>query len=61
MVLETDVGFSGIFISRSLLDFDCLMGTEFHYLCKFRSGIQFLVDDFSDIFFYIMRSKSKKF
>jgi hypothetical protein len=33
------------------LDYDCLMASTFHYVCRFRSGIQFLVDDFSDISF----------
>ncbi|EFX84666.1 hypothetical protein DAPPUDRAFT_301127 [Daphnia pulex] len=35
----------------TLLDYDCLMASTFHYVCRFRSGIQFLVDDFSDISF----------
>ena len=35
----------------TLLDYDRRMATEFHYLCRFRSGIQFLLDDFSDISF----------
>lgn len=35
----------------SFVDSCCLWATDFHYICRFRSGIQFLVDDFSDISF----------